>query len=162
MKKIKLSLTAALAAMFALTSIPSETRAADLTLNGDGSYKLGTQIRYSYTGRQQSGRYGNFGADNYHTATIGIEWITNRSGNRSGSMSFELWAMPYYGATSGVVLMTRGLSPLGGGNIRQPVNADGYAIFLNRYRFPELNLWEYTRSGWRNRDYLTFNRKNLL
>jgi hypothetical protein len=162
MKTIHRNITAALAAMLAFTGITGESRAANVTLDGDASYTLGRYVSYSPNGRMQSGRYGNFGADNYHHATIGIQVLTNRSGTKSGRMSFELWAMPFYGATSGVVLMTKGLGALEAGRYRSPVRPDGYAIFLNRNRFPELNLWELTSSGWRHRDHVTFTRKDLL
>ncbi len=162
MKIINRNITAALAAMFTMIGIAQESRAANLTLDGDGMYKLATKVNFSPSGGPQSGRYTNFGADYYHRATIGIQWITNRSGGASGQMSFEFWAMPFYGATSGVVLMTKGVKPLQGGGFYNSAQADGYAIYLDRYRFPEINLWEYTRFGWKHRDYLTFKSKVIL
>ena len=77
-------------------------------------------------------------------------------------MSFELWAMPYYGATSGTILMTKGVSSLWGGYNYADYISTGKAISLNRYRYPELNLFEYAYSGWKWRDALSFSYKNLL
>ena len=77
-------------------------------------------------------------------------------------MSFEIWAMPYYGATKGIILMTRHLNPLYANNYYVSKERTGYAISLDAYRFPELNLWEFTRNGWKWRDALTFKRKGYL
>ena len=108
---------------------------------------------------KQSGRKPYLGGGYYHKAEIAMDYITNRSTRRSGDLSFELWAMPYYGATSGVVLMTKGADALGGGGSYTNASPEGYAVLLDRRRFPELNLWEFTRRGWKFRDALSFSRK---
>jgi hypothetical protein len=162
MKLICRTLTTAAAAAFTLIGALPEARAAKVRLDGSGYYELGTNIRYYPTGTRQTGRYDNLGTDYYHRATIGVRWMTNQSPGRSGSLSFELWGMPYYGATKGIVLMTYGVWSLAGRQYRNNPSVTGNAVFLDRYRFPELNLWENTRKGWRWRDNLTFRRKNLL
>ncbi len=146
---------AATAALAAVSAVP-EAKSADLTLDGYGSYNLGNFDRYYPGGTRQSGRYRNLGADYYRTAEIEIDAVQNHSDYRSGSMSFELWAMPYYGATSGAILMTKSLRYLKAGRYFDGVYCSGMAISLDEEAFPELNLWEYTRSGWMFRDALTF------
>lgn len=156
----KLSLAAALA-MTAATVAP-EAKAANVTLDGYGQYFLGNTVKYYGGGVKQGGRYKNLGADYYTKATIKMDFITNRSNAGSGSLSFEFWAMPYKGATTGIILMTKGLDPLPGRKSYNYVSAKGYAINLDRRRFPELNLWEFTRNGWKFRDVLSFPRKVWL
>ena len=155
--------TTALAILAATFGTVLDTRASDLTLDGSAFYQLGSRITYyGGGGPNQSGRYASLGSDYYHKATIGSRWITNHSNSKSGDLSFELWAMRYYGATSGIVLMTRGLNPLYGGSYYSRVERSGHAVFLDRFRFPELDLWEFTRNGWKWRDALTFTKKDLL
>lgn len=162
MKSFKSKLIPTAVAAVALIGGSLETKAARVTLDGSGFYNMRTQINYLGRGAGQSGRYRNLGADYYHVTTIGTRWITNRSRVSSGSMSFEFWGMPYYGANTGVVMMTRALKPMRGYQSFANLRAKGQAVFLNEYRYPELNLWEYTRAGWRWRDALTFRRPNLL
>lgn len=153
--------TTAISLVAVVTSIP-ESRAADLTLDGSGYYNLDSR-EYRSSGRKlQSGRYTSLGANYYHSAEIGMDEINNNSTVGSGSMSFELWAMPYYGANRGPIVMTYGLSPLRGGNYFSDVIAEGEAVSLNRYAFPELDLFEYTRKGWKWRDVLVFSEDDLL
>lgn len=161
MKAIIQTLAAAVIVAGAAITAP-EAKAANVTLDGFGEYYLGNSVKYYGSGVKQGGRYRNLGADYYHKATIQMDFITNRSNGGTGSLSFEFWAMPYKGATSGIILMTKGLDPLGSKQSYKNVSAKGYAISLNRRRFPELNLWEFTRNGWKFRDVLTFPRKNLL
>ena len=151
-----------LVALLAVAALIPNAQASKLTLDGTGSYKLGTREAFYPGGAPQSGRYANLGADYYHTTTIGMSEITNHSANRSGSMSFELWGMPYYGATTGIILMTKGLDPLKGGFHFSNVSVTGKAISLNRRRFPELDLFEFTTNGWKWKDVLTFSNKTLL
>ena len=161
MKSLLTSFVAVVAALIVFQ--PSEARATKVTLDGSGYYELGRKFKFYGGGVKQSGRYRRLGADYYHKAVIGMDWITNRSRSRSGYLSFEFWAMPYYGADKGVVLMTRGLDPLRGGSYYFEKARDGWAIFLDRRRFPEINLWELTgRRGWKFRDALSFRRKNIL
>jgi hypothetical protein len=140
----------------------SDSQAANVTLDGSGYYKFTSSARYLSSGAKQYGRYSNLGADYYRTTTISMEWVTNRSSSNSGPLSFEFWGMPYYGADTGIVLMTRSADPLRAGRYYKNRRWQGSAVFLDEYRFPELNLWESTRNGWRFRDALSFRRKNLL
>lgn len=157
MKTILHQLTAI--ALFAAAALP-EAKATEVTLDGYGSYSLARRLVFRpEPGVKQSGRKPYLGGGYYHKAEIGMDYITNRTTRRSGDLSFELWAMPYYGATSGVVLMTKGLDSLGGGRSYTNGSAEGYAVLLDRRRFPELNLWEFTRKGWKFRDALSFSRK---
>ena len=162
MKFIKLKSTITAAAVLAAFSPVPPAKAADIRLEGTGSYDLSSKVRYYPTGRKQTGRYLNLGADYYHKATVRMEWIINNSRVKSGNLSFEFWGMPYYGADEGVVLMTRGLKPLSAGRVYKRSKLSGWAISLDEYRFPELNIWERTRKGWGFRDALSFTRDNLL
>lgn len=162
MKLMTRKFGAAIAAITTLIGITTDGSAAKVTLDGSGYYELGEKIQYFGGGVKQGGRYGNFGADYYHRANISMQWMTNRSGSRSGNLSFELWAMPYFGATKGIVLMTRPAGPLNGGGFYHEGVWKGHAIFLDEYRFPELNLFEYARKRWQWRDALSFRRDNLL
>jgi hypothetical protein len=161
MKTITRTLVAATAALVSLTGITPSAQAAKVTLDGDGFYRVFNPVVYR-GGAKQSGRYANFGADYYRDTSYSMRFINNRSGYRSGSLSFEFWAMPFYGASKGIVLMTRGLAPLDAGATRYDKRSNGYAIYLDEFRFPEINIWEYTRSGWSFRDALAFKRDNLL
>lgn len=140
----------------------STLHAADVALEGSGYYELGSRVGYYRYGTAQSGRYSNFGAGYYRSGEIGMEEVTNFSSSRSGSLSFELWALSYYGATTGSVLMTQQLNPLWGGYSQFDVAGFGRARSLNRYRYPELNLFEYTRYGWKWRDALSFGFRDLM
>ncbi len=153
-----------IAAVIGFTAIfqSSTASAADVTLEGSGYYELGSRVGYYRYGTAQSGRYSNFGRGYYTPAEIGMDEVSNNSSSRSGSLSFELWALPYYGATSGSVLMTQQLSSLWGGYSFLDAAGFGRARSLNRYRYPELNLFEYTRSGWRWRDALSFSYRDLM
>jgi hypothetical protein len=162
MKPIARILTAAVAAILTITGTSGESQAANVRLDGSGHYEFGPRITYFSKGLRQSGRYGNLGRDYYRETIYGMRWITNHGNSRSGELSFEFWGMPYYGADSGIVLMTRGLSRLDDGSYYHNLSVKGHAIYLDEYRFPELNIWEYTRRGWRFRDALSFRRDNLL
>jgi hypothetical protein len=163
MKSLITLLSSSALAMVALIATASETEAAKVTLDGYGSYSLSKTVSYyGGGGPTQSGRYRKLGSDYYKTAVIRMDFVTNRSSSRSGDLSFELWAMPYYGATSGVILMTEALSPQAGDSSRRNVAKEGKAISLDARRFPEFNLFEYTRKGWISRDYLSFSRKVLF
>lgn len=140
----------------------STARAADVTLDGSGYYELGSRASYYRYGTAQSGRYSNLGAGYYNSSEIGMDEVANHSSARTGSLSFELWALPYYRATRGTVLMTQQLGPLWGGYSYLDVSSFGRALSLNRYLYPELNLYEYTRLGWRWRDALSFSYRELL
>jgi hypothetical protein len=162
MKSIIHQLTAVASVLFAVAVSAPESQATNVRLKGSGYYDLGSYHVFLRGGKEQSGRYRNLGRDYYHKIEYGMDYITNRSDYKSGSLSYEFWAMPYYGATSGIVLMTRGLSPLWGGERYVDLYRNGWGISLDRYRYPEQNLWEYTGSGWKFRDSLAFSRKTLL
>ncbi|MEO5917442.1 MAG: hypothetical protein ABIS50_24655 [Luteolibacter sp.] len=162
MKSIISKLTTAAVALFAVAAVTPETKAANVTLDGYGYYSLGTKVTFYGTAPAQSGRYNNLGADYYHKINYSMDFITNRSSSGSGSLSWEFWAMPYYDSKSGIILMTRSLQPMPGGTSVKEVSKSGLGIYLDRRRFPEQNLWEYTSSGWKFRDYLTFPRKIWL
>ena len=162
MKSITRNIMAATAALLTWFTTTPDSQAAKVTLDGSGFYDLGNTVKYYGGGVKQTGRYRNLGADYYHKATISMQWITNRSSKTSGDLSFELWAMRYYGATKGIVLMTRSADPIRGGSYYFEKEWRGYAIFLDEYRYPELNLWEYTQKGWKWKDALSFRQNNLL
>jgi len=162
MKSIIPRLTTAIFALFtAVITIP-EAHATKLRLSGSGYYNLDSRESYFKAGRPQSGRYDNLGEGYYRNAEIGMDRVVNRSTYRSGSMSFELWAMKYYGADSGLVLMTYGLDPLKAGFQYSNVSAFGKAVSLNKLKYPEFELYEYTNQGWVRRDLLKFSSKTLL
>lgn len=163
MKSIITQLSTCALAMVALITTASETRAAKVTLDGYGSYSLSKTVKYYGSGGpSQSGRYRKLGSDYYKSAVIRMDFVTNRSTSKSGDLSFELWAMPYYGATSGIILMTRSIDPISADRSKSNISKDGKAISLDARRFPEFNLFEYTRYGWKSRDYLSFSRKVLF
>ncbi|MES2439613.1 MAG: hypothetical protein V4584_11125 [Verrucomicrobiota bacterium] len=149
-------------ALFAMSAAIPEAKATNVTLDGYGYYSIGNTVKFYGSGAKQTGRYRNLGRDYYHSTTIRMDFVTNNSNNRSGDMSFEFWAMPYYDATSGIILMTRGVDPLLAGGSNRDFSKKGKAISLDARRFPELNLWEYTRKGWKFRDALTFKNKAWL
>ena len=162
MKSILHNITAVATALVAVASSIPEAQAANIRLKGSGYYELGDYDTFSRYGKKQSGRYESLGGGYYHDTEYGMDSISNTSGYRSGSLSYEFWAMPYYGATSGVVLMTRGLSPLSGDRRYLDLYRFGGGVSLDRYRYPEQNIWEYTNRGWKFRDSLAFTRKTLL
>lgn len=156
-----LARTLATAALSLISIVPA-AQAANITLDGYGFYKLAYADSYLRGGAKQTGRYRNLGADYYRKAEIGMNYASNNSSTRSGDLSFELWALPYYGATSGPILMTSGLRSLKGGQFYRNLRSRGLAISLDEYQFPDLSIWEYTFSGWVFRDSLTFSYKDLL
>jgi hypothetical protein len=162
MKSIIQNSIAVAAALFTVVGSIQQSQAADVRLDGSGYYWLGKKEVFSSNGKEQSGRYKNLGRDYYHKVEYGMDFITNYSYSSTGSLSYEFWAMPFYGATSGIVLMTRGVGALSSGEAYDDVWKKGYAVSLARKRFPEQSLWERTRSGWKFRDALTFSRKAYL
>lgn len=155
MKKIAQQITAILAGAGLVSLAPVESQAADLALEGVGSYVLGDTYRYYGKGKKQSGRYSNLGSDYYQSARIRMDRVRNYSGYRSGAMSFELWATDYYDATSGIVVTTTGLNRLNKYRYYNKVNRSGFGLYLDDYFYPQLNLFEYVGS-WEWRDVLVF------
>ena len=162
MKTLANSIIAASSLLLSISGTSHQAAAADLTLDGTGYYELGNSEFYLRRGAGQSGRYSNLGKNYYQDAEIGISRITNHSFTRSGSMSFELWAKPFYSATSGIIMMTRGFNPLSGDFNYPNVASYGVALSLRQWRFPELNLFERGRRSWEWRDALTFSRNDYL
>ncbi len=162
MKTIATSLIAFSSVLLSISGTTPQAAAADLTLDGSGYYDLGDTEFYLRSGARQSGRYSNLGRNYYQDAEIGVSYITNNSYTRSGSMSFELWAKPFYSATSGIIMMTRGINPLYSDSYYPDVYSYGTALSLYQWRYPELNLYEKGRRSWEWRDALTFSRPNYL
>jgi hypothetical protein len=163
MKSIIQQITSIAAVLFTVAVSAPESQAANIRLKGSGYYRLGSYYVFSHGGKEQSGRYSYLGTDYYHKIEYGMDYITNTSGYKSGSLSYEFWALPYYGATSGIVLMTRGLGPLSSGARYINLYKNGWGISLNLYRYPEQNIWEYMGGGsWKFRDSLAFSKKTLL
>lgn len=161
MMKTSLSLAIAAATILATFSSP-KAEAVKVTLDGTGHYRFTSQVRY-YTGVKQSGRYKRLGADYYRKTVIGMRWVTNNSRRASRPLSIELWGMPFYGAESGIVLMTKDAGKLRAFQSYRGRKWQGWSIFLDEYRFPEINIWEAKkRRGWSFRDALSFRRDNLL
>ncbi len=156
MKKIAQKITAILTVAGLVSFAPTESQAADLALEGVGSYVLGNTYRYYSKGKKQGGRYPNLGSDYYQSARIRMDRVTNYSGYRSGAMSFELWATDYYDATSGIVVMTTGLNRLKANRFYKGVSRGGFGLYLDDYYYPQLNLFEFVGS-WAWRDVLVFN-----
>lgn len=161
MKTIVHKFVALLATVGFVSFVPSQTQAADLALEGTGSYSLGSTYKYYSKGKSQSGRYRNLGSDYYQTSRIKMDRVSNYSGYRSGAMSFELWATDYYDATSGTVMMTAGLNRLNAYRFYNKVNRSGFALYMDDYYYPQLNLFEYV-SSWAWRDVLVFDYDDWL
>lgn len=156
MKFIIPRITTAAVALLAATLLAPEAKSADLELKGYGYYDLGASESYFPGGTGQGGRYRNLGDGYYRSAEIEVDAVRNYSYNRSGRMSFELWAMPYYGATSGSVLMTNNLKRLNSRSVHRGVFSFGSAVSLDEPGYAELNLWEYVQKRWRFRDAISF------
>ncbi len=162
MQSIARKLAISATALFTLATSMPQASATDVRLDGSGYYILGRSDKFFRSGTVQSGRYRNLGRDFYHRTEYGIDFIGNDSRNTSGTLSYELWALPFFGAQSGIILITRGIGPLRGGLEYKDVVKNGLAVSLNERRFPEQSLWEFTRKGWQFRDALSFSRKTIL
>lgn len=147
-----------LLAIGTLFSSVTEIQASNITLDGSGYYLFDGRSRYfGGSGPEQEGRKRYLGKGFYHRTEIGMGLITNRSNNvSSGDLSFEFWAMPFFGAENGIVLMTEDVGPISGSNSFSDVVRTGDAVHLQRRRFPELNIWEFTSTGWEFKDVLQF------
>lgn len=159
MQFIARKLTIAATALAAIALSVPEARSADVRLEGTGYYKLVNRTEFYQEGVEQSGRYRNLGRDYYHQIEYGVDFIGNDSNRRSGSLSYEFWALPFYGSTSGIIVMTRGVQSIPGRNNLDGVVRTGLGVSLHKRRFPEQSLWEFTRKGWKFRDALSFSRK---
>lgn len=135
---------------------------ASVKLLGSAYFNSGGAVKVRNS-PAQGGRYKTLGRDRYRKSEYGVEFISNLNGSsRSGPLSYELWAMPYLGAKSGVVLMTCGLDRLSAGDFYHNLVAKGQAVYLGKRKFPEQNLWEYTANGWKFRNAITFRKKANL
>lgn len=152
----------AAATVFAFSAPAPMAKAADIALDGPAYFSLSKKARHYSGGAGQGGRYLNLGRGHYRRANLGIGAVDNYSPYESGDLSFEFWALPFYGATKGVILMTTDLGWLEGDQSFVDVEMTGFAISLNRKRFPEMNIWEYTYKGWAFRDAFAFARRSRL
>ncbi|MES2997309.1 MAG: hypothetical protein V4733_10925 [Verrucomicrobiota bacterium] len=150
-------------ATFTLASLAIPAVASDIQLRGPANYILSNDIGYDPDGKRQDGRYSNLGDGYYSEGEVRTRWVINHSGHRTGWLACEFWALKFVDATSGPILLTGGVEPLEGGEVRE-FGADGWVRFLNRRRFPDINVWERTTKTkrWLFRDAITFNRKDLL
>lgn len=162
MRSLVKKLTTSAVALCAIAVSVPEIQAAKVTLDGYGYYALRKKVTYYQSPPAQSGRYKSLGSDYYHKLSYQMDFITNRSNSGSGSLSYEFWAMPYLGATSGIIIMTRKLKPFEPHASFKNIEKEGLGIYIDRRRFPEMNLWEYTRKGWKFRDALSFTRSTWL
>lgn len=163
MKSLVQKITAAAIVLTAAATTLTESQAAAIRLDGYGYYANRGKINfYNGGGPKQSGRYSKLGSDYYHKVSYEMDFVTNHSGKQSGSLSYEFWAMKYYQATTGIVLMTRGLQPMKGYQSVESLQRTGLAVSIDRKRFPEINIWEYTRKGWTFRDALSFAYRDWL
>lgn len=154
--------TAAIILTAAVTTL-SESQAAKIRLDGYGSYANRSKVNYyNKGGPKQAGRYSKLGSDYYHKISYKMDFVTNRSNKKSGSLSYEFWAMKYYQATTGIVVMTRNVDPMKGQKSIKNLKRTGLAVYIDRKRFPEMNIWEYTKKGWKFRDALSFAYKDWL
>lgn len=152
----------AAAAVFAVSATAPTVAASEITLDGPAYFSLSKKARFYSRGSSQGGRYSNLGRGYYRRADLGIGAVDNYSPYETGDLSFEFWALPFYGATKGVVLMTTDIGWLEGDQSFVDLEMTGSAVFLNRRRFPEMNIWEYTYDGWEFRDAFAFARKTRL
>lgn len=120
--------------------------AAKLKMDG-GFVTLGVDKAIRFT--QQSGRYPDLGKNYYRTATIGCTAIRNTStAGRSGQLSLEYWALPYYTSKTGTPLMSVLLPSIKGGKRINNVNEIGPAAYYNAEGYVQLRLYEYTSGKW--------------
>ncbi|MFK7849403.1 MAG: hypothetical protein AB8D78_00360 [Akkermansiaceae bacterium] len=162
MKTLKIQIGIASLAVITMFGSSNVSKAADLDLRGWSSVKEGWYESYQYDGAWQGGRYRNLGEGYYRKTTVRVKRIQNYSRWRSGWTSFELWGMPYYGANSGTILMTTPTGRIWGWSSKWNVRRTGNKVALDDYAFPELNLWEYTRKGWRFRDNIPYSRDRWM
>ena len=163
MRSLLQKFTAAAIVLTTAVSTVPESQAAQVQLDGYGYYTNRPKVvYYGKRGPKQSGSYSYLGADYYHKVSYRMDFVTNHSKGKSGSLSYEFWAMPYYQASTGIVLMTRSMKQIGGHRSVSNPSRTGMAVDIDRKRFPEINIWEYTRSGWSFRDALSFAYRDWL
>lgn len=160
--KPMIRLFTAAAAVLAISAPAPMAKAADIVLDGPAFFSLAKKARYYSLGAGQGGRYYNLGRGYYRRADLGIGAVDNYSPYESGDLSFEFWAMPFYGATKGLILMTTDIGWLEGDQSFVNLEMTGSALSPKRRAFPEMNIWEYTYYGWSFRDAFTFTRRTKL
>lgn len=134
-----------------------------LDMYGSCSYSISGSTYYFAGGRGQSGRRTNLGAGRYRTGSMYVGYLDNlNSSGYSGSMSLEFWAMPYYGASTGFIKMTRVVGRLPAQYYYYDLYRSGWMKNYGNYRYPEFNLYEYTAAGWRWRDDVKFSNSAAL
>lgn len=156
-----LKLTAAMAAMAFTLAAPS-AEAAKIRFEGPASYDLATRVKYRAKAPAQSGRYRTLGRGYYHAGTIGMRWIDNRSAKISGPLSFEFWALRFVGANSGPILSTSAVKRISGFDSFYDVRKSSYTLYIDRFRFPDINIWERRDGRWNFRDAFTFRFRDHL
>lgn len=145
-----------------LVCAASTAEASKIRFRGPANYELGTRITYR-DGAYQSGRYDSLGSGYYHSGNIGMRWIDNRSFVRSGPLSFEFWALPYVGASSGPILATSSAPRILGGSSLYDLQKHSPTLYIERRRFPDINIWEWrAASGWSFKDSFTFSYREDL
>ena len=133
-------------------SVSTNTAQAAAQIDGFCGFLLATGKTYKSHGAAQTGRYMNLGSGYYRSGSIlGCEKIFNNGFFKTGAMSLELWAMPYYGATSGKVSMSLGTPSLAPLKSRTVYTTNGNAKSFNSYSFGSVQLFEYTSTGWKFR-----------
>ena len=162
MKLLPPDSSALIAVMMISLGTGPAARSSNVTIDGSGFTDLNSSVRYFGGEVKQSGRFTSLGINHYRKAEFGVKWISNRSPHRTGNLGIELWAMPYYGADQGVVLMSRAVEPLAGAAYYFREEWKGFAILLRQKRFPEINLWEHTRKGWKWPDKLSLKQARWL
>jgi hypothetical protein len=139
-----------------------ESHATSLSMFGTYSYSYYAPSYY-YSFVSQTGRYSSLGSGYYRSGTIRVGRIQNNNfSGRSGTLSFEFWGMPYYNANSGYTKFTRRLSPLYAGYGYSNVVKSGWMKHYGYTLYPELNLFEYTTSGWLWKRELKFSSSRAL
>jgi hypothetical protein len=98
---------------------------------------------------QASGRYSNLGKNYYRTATIGCTAVRNISASgRSGQLSLEYWALPFFTSKTGTPLMSALLPSIKGGKKLSNVSKVGPAAYYNADGYIQLRLYEFSAGKW--------------
>lgn len=98
---------------------------------------------------QASGRYPNLGRNYYRTATIGCTAVRNTSATgRSGQLSLEYWALPFFTSKTGTPLMSALLPPINGGKRLNNVSKVGPAAYYNADGYVQMRLYEFSAGKW--------------
>ena len=152
----------------------SMTSDAQPVLTGTGRYfRSGGYAYYnsvSFSGRKQGYNYSSYssynngagyywGSSSYYSKTVSHPYTSIYS--RTGGLSFEFWGKTYYNGSTGYILRTRFLSPLYQGYAYIPAKASGVLRRINRYLWPQINLYHFT-SSWGRSSYSNFSSSSLF